>query len=230
MTNKMEGDMPTLLVVIGLLVGVYVIYQILSSGATQPRTRTKESKEKIAPRTIQKGETKRDMFYLSEFGELLQRYGIDPNNSNAFFEILSEVIREGKIYAKKELMKAFEMKDESDFKSQSEEFLKVYNKLSEIPPTLEFNRGPRDTNSPKIFSTALESWAKKFGLERELRENPEQTVMKIIRENLYQYGINSTLERLKVFKANLEKELASNNFEMLGKLLEMTRKELYDIS
>lgn len=223
--------MSTALIVLGILVGVYVLSQIISSaGPTQTPTR-RDTRGKVIPmKTASKEEVEKGVFYLSEFDELLKRYKISIENPDAFFDMLSGVVKDGKVYAKKELMKAVETQETVDPKTQAEKFLTVYSKLSETPPVLEFVRGAKDKNSPKIYSTALESWATKFGLERELKDNPEQTFIRIIKENLYQYGINSTLERVKVFKTNLEKELASKNLEMVGKLMDMIKKELDELS
>ncbi len=223
--------MKSILTAIGIIVGIYVLFRVFSAKSTKSQKRWREWQIESEPIKIAHKEvSKRDYFFLSEFRDLLQRYAISPQSSNAFFDMLSAVIRDGRVYAKEVLLKALREKVETDYQSWTAAFLDVYNKLKETPPTLEFKLGPVDTSSPKIYLTALESWASKFGLEKELKENPEKTAIKIIGKNLYQYGIFSVLEKLEYFKNNLEKESAHNNFEMLGKIYELIEKELEDVN
>lgn len=235
--------MSQILIILGVLTGVYILFQILtqrsrSDSATKdlflPKTRSleTETKDLLLPETRSlKTETKTEpeerFFYLSEFEDLLNKYGLPQDKPEVFFELLNEVIKEGKTYARESLLKV--IKDENlDLKSKAEEFLKVYKNLRQTPPVLKFELGKKNNNTPKIYISALESWAMQFGLEKELKENPKQTFIKIIKENLYQYGINSILNKIKVYTTHLEKEFTSDNLETLKNLMDMIERELND--
>lgn len=225
--------MTNILIVLGLLVGGALILSTILT----PRSRTNVTAEYLSSsrkKSLEmdtKTEPEGVFFYLSEFEELLDRYGLPKDKPESFFELVNKVILEGKIYARESLLKI--IKDESpDLKSKAEEFLKVYQNLIQTPPVLEFKLDPnkKDIHTPKIYISALKSWVAQFGLEKELEENPKQTFLNIIKKDLYHYGMNLILNRIKVYTKHLEKELASDNTENLKNLLEMIERELNELT
>ena len=211
--------------IIDILIDILIIMILIGIGAvwlfknrdpkhssSQTKTEEKDSKEETYD--------KNTVAYMSELEELINKYNIDTNDSYAFFKLLNAIIKDGKKFAIEKFKQI--LNSDMDLKSIAERFLEEYEKLKSEKNELKFNWGQKDKNSKPISASILSEWAKEFGLEDELKKEPRKAFELIIREKLYQYGIDSVLKKLKVEREYIEKYLETNNVERLKELLDET--------
>lgn len=210
------------IVVFGAL---FLIYNSLT--ASQKISFRSSSKEDISLKPEKKTKPETNVIaYLSEFDELLKKYNIKANTTYAFFDVLEAIIDEGKNFVKESLKKI--MLSDASKMEIAKNMVEKYNELRNNPYNYEINWGYTDINSPKIYDTAIGEWANKFGMTEQFNEKPRETFEKIISEKIFQYGINSFLDSLKVKFEFLEKNLNSGNLERIHELLDEVKSTILD--
>lgn len=204
-----------ILILIGVIGLSYLLSHLLDS------QKQKESLRKIrkVPREI---ETKKEIIpqefiYISELKDLINRYNLQENDINSFFEIVNNIITEGKKFAISELAKIIESDDLDESKAS-----KLINKANELKKgtfKMEIRWSAIDKTSIKIFPETLDQWAIEFNIYDDIKSKPRSTMKKILEEKLFQYGIETLIKKIRVELEFLEKNLKEGNIDRVKDLI-----------
>lgn len=163
-------------------------------------------------------------FHLSLLKDLAGKYKLDCTDELSFFKLSSCVLEDGGKLVLEEMKKIMEDTSIPDNKERATGLIEKYDELRKKELELKVKKGDEDTNTPRIYISAIGMYLKEFQLEDDAKKNFKETIFRVM-DRLYNKGKNQELEEV---RGNIEclKRYRKENKDYLKDEIERIKRKI----